>query len=301
MELNPSYQKPVYQKPAAESPLGVTLSLSGETLMLGEPLTLFCTVTNALPETLHTYMGMDMKGWLIYRLVNPAGQEVSPLPDPRVPSPGGLHTTGARVSPRSQFHWAIALSQRFAVHRPGLHHLSVRVHLPYAPDIQDGVVRPEQFEEVYGTVFRAEHEFPILVTAADPSRLRALAEAAADEIIQRLPSSGVWQIAALFSMPEKYALPSWKAVAHACNLSHSGVRQQVASELARLNSIAAADLLADMIWNPIPPRSPSESGHLYSYLHNMYFQSGQGLRTHIADMFMRRGLPLPESPLLVTD
>ena len=295
VRLNP---KPVAGEPG---PVGVTLSLSSETLMPGEPLTLFCTVTNALPEMLDTYMGMDMESWLVYQMVDAMGQEVPALPDPRVQNPGGIHTTGARLSPRGKFTWAIVLSQRFAVSRSGVHSLSVRVHLPYAPDDRDKRVQPEQFEEVYGTVFLGEHKFSLLVTEADPSRLRLLAEAAADEIIQRLPQGEQGKIEALFSMPEEYALPSWKRVVDAARMSHTGTRQGVASELTRLNSIAAADLLADMIWNPTQPLPSSEPGHIATYLHNMYFQNGPGLKAHIAEIFIRRGLALPKDLHFLVD
>ncbi len=281
-------------------PIGVELSLSNTAIMLGEPLVLYYTVTNAWSEVIDTYMGMDLEGWLTFRLVGAAGQAVSILLDPRVQNPGGIHTNGARVSPHSYFRGHVVLSQRFAMTQVGEYQLSVQVHLPFAPDEREGFIRPEQFEETYGTVFKAEHSFQVSVTDADPARLRAIAEELANQFIERLPYSELVQIEALFSMPEEYALEGWLVVAHAPNLQ-GFLRQEVAKELTRLSSITAADILADMTWKPAQPPEPNGLGSTWSPLHNMYFSAGLELKQHIETLFKEHNQALLDAPILITD
>jgi len=281
-------------------PISVELSLSSKTIMLGEPLVFDYAITNALPEMIATYMGMDLEGWLTFRLMYAAGQEVLPLLDPRVQNPGGMHTNGARISPHSHFRGYVVLSQRFGINKVGEYQLSVQAHLPYAPDEREGFVWPEQFEETYGTVFKAEHSFQFSATEADPARLRKIAEELASQFIERLPYSKSVLLEALFSMPEEYALESWKAVTQAQKLPDF-LRQEVAKELTRLNSITAADILADMTWKPAQPPEPNGLGSTWSPLHNMYFSAGLELKQHIETLFKEHNQALLDAPILITD
>lgn len=284
----------------ATEPIGVELSLSSKTVMLGEPLVLHYSVTSAWPEVVDTYMGMDLEGWLTFRLVNAAGQVVPSLADPRVSNPGGIHSDGARISPQSFFRGHVVLSQRFAMTQVGEYQLSVQVYLPYAPDEREGFIWPEQFEETYGTVFRAEHSFSFSVTDADPKRLREIAEVLADRFIERLPYSEFVQVESLFSMPEEYALQSWKAVAHTPNLP-AIFRQDVAKELTRLNSITAADILADMTWRSAQPLESNGLGSTWRPLHNMYFSAAPELKQHLIQLFAGHNQTIDSQPRLITD
>ena len=285
----------------ATQPIGVELSLSSPTVMMGEPLVLFCTVTNASPEIIATYMGINLEGWLTYRLVDAAGQAVADLPDPRTKNPGGIHVDGPRISPRGHFQSHVVLSQRFALTHAGQYSLTVQVYLPYAPDERDNSIWPEHFEAIYGTVFRAERTFPVLVTEADPGRLRSLAEALANQFVQGLPYNDTILIESLFSIPEEYALPSWKKGAYASGLSHIGALQDTARELTRLNSFAAADILADMIWKPAQTSAEAWSRLSWISLHNMYFTAGPELKQHIQALFQEHNQALLEAPILITD
>ena len=271
-------------------PINVGMSLSSAVIMLGEPLVLYYTVANAWPEVVDTYMGMDLEGWLTFHLVDAHGQEVPILLDPRVQNPGGMHTNGARISPQSYFRGHVVLSQRFAVAQVGEYQLSIQVHLPYAPDEREGVVWPEQFEEIYGTVFQSEHFFTVSVTDANPARLKAIAEALANQFIERLPYSKFVQIESLFSMPEEYALESWRTVAHAPNLP-AFFRQDVAKELTRLNRITAA----------AQPPAPNALGSTWRPLHNMYFSASPELKQHIKRLFHEHNQTLLNAPILITD
>ncbi len=279
-------------------PVGVELSLSSPTIMVGEPLVLFYSVTNALPEMLDTYMGLDLEGWLTYKLVDAAGQAVADLPDPRTKNPGRIHSNGTCLSLNSHFQFHVVLSQRFAIAEAGEYSLTVQVHLPYAPQERNRSIRPEQFEAVYDTVFRAEYSFPFSVTEADPARLRSLAETLASQFAQSLPSNDSVLVGSLFSMPEEYALLSWKKVAQASSLSHLGNFQETANELTRLNTITAADILADMIWNP-PQTHTTDGSRLISswrFLHNMYFNAGPELQQHLQSVFREHGWTIDPKP-----
>lgn len=115
---------------------------------------------------------------------------------------------------------------------------------------------------------------------------------------------------ALFSMPEEYASDSWRAAASDPRLLHS--RFFIADQLERLSTIKAADILAEMVLDTPadmvgePQASgegpaPTFSFSVHRQFHNMFFQADPLLKAHLAELYAKRGLAVPDKPSIIID
>jgi hypothetical protein len=121
--------------------------------------------------------------------------------------------------------------------------------------------------------FTADADTSLTVSQANPSRLREMAEDLAQKLLR---GSSILEsrqaMDALLSMPESVALPVWRELAAHPDLfiSETGPFED---RLARLNTRAADDLLADMwAWN----EGPNGRGDL-------------GSRWRLVDMYRYKG------------
>lgn len=133
--------------------------------------------------------------------------------------------------------------------------------------------------------------FPLLITEADPVRLRATAAALQQAISEASKGSlvdgrsAMADLDSLFSMPEAQAAEIWRILARQQNAN----TDWVASELAGLRSATGADILAEMLDNP-NITSTSVSKHL----NDLYNTGNPGLREHIRAISARHGLSMPQ-------
>lgn len=276
--------------------------------MLGEPIVLRYRLGNTSEQVIAVHMGRDQKDWLTMSLEGPSITAAAPRLDLRLRQ-GGIYSTGIRISPGSSATGYVVVSQRFFVSQAGDYGLSLDVRAPYQVEFQRSEEPP-----VERTVLAESHAFPFMVTAAQPARLRAIAEALWEAAAQAGNQERMMSLEALFSMPEEYALDTWRAAAFDPRLLHS--RTFIADQLERLCTIMTADLLAEMVLNTPPsiagrlqvegqavaeqlPRTFSFSVH--RQFHNLYFHADPAVKAHLAKICAGRGLGVPDRPIIIID
>lgn len=298
-----------------EAPLlHLEVHLVSSSVMLGEPVVLCHRLTNTSGETLSVHMGRDQKDWITMRLGGPSGTPVPPRPDLRLRQ-GGIYSTGIRISAESSATGYVVVSQRFLVSEVGDYELSLDVVAPYEADFQaEKTSSHSEQPPAERTVLTESHAFPLTVTEAQPARLRAVAEALRESAAQAGSQERMMSLEALFSMPEEYASDSWRAAAFDPRLLHS--LSFIADQLERLSTIAAADILAEMVLNTPPPivgklladgateadRLPiTLSFSVHRQFHNLYFHADPALKAHLTKIYTDRGWVVPDRPIIIID
>lgn len=291
-------------------PFHLEVHLVSSSVILGEPIVLRYRLTNTSEQGITVHMGRDQKDWMTMRLEGPSKTTVPPRLDPRLRR-GGIYSTGIRLSAESSAAGYIIVSQRFLVSQAGDYNLSLDVLAPYEAYFQDGKAPPRSEEQpATKNVLAESHAFSLTVTAAQPTRLGAIAEALWESAAQGSNAKRTMLLEALFSMPEEYASESWRAAATDPRLLHS--RLFIADQLERLSTIAAADILAEMVLNTPegvvsqPASDGAKSPITFSFsvhrqFHNLYFHADPSLKAHLTKMYNDRGLAVPDKPILIID
>lgn len=287
------------------TPIGVEVSLINSTVTLGEPVVLHCKITNSTDTEMGVYTGRDNSG-LSIELTDAMGRSTQTIADPRLPE-GGLRRVndGARISASSVYERDLVLTQQFLLTHPGQYQITVHVRLPYGAETQNNFIVPRLLEQTYGTVLTQDFSLPLTITPRNPAQLRSIAEGLHKSIVGSAQGGYVEKnrlIEELFSIPQQYVLSDWQALARDPKLG-GVLRDKVASELARVNSVAAADILADMIWNPAQPPAARVDSQVGNYLHNMRFQQSADplLKQHVDKLFTDHGHPAPDRPITNLD
>ena len=119
---------------------------------------------------------------------------------------------------------------------------------------------------------------------------------------------------ALFSMLGEYALDSWRAAASDPRLLYD--RLFIADQLERLNTITAADLLAEMVLDtppsitgklPVEGQAEAErlpltfSFSVHRQFHNLYFHADPAVKAHLTKIYADRGWIVPDRPIIIID
>jgi hypothetical protein len=262
-------------------PISLQMSLATpSTFSLGEPVVLQYRITNNTGQRQSVYMGKDAKSWLSERLVDQDGDSVAPLPDVAPSSPGGIHFNGPSID--TYYEGDAIVSQRFMIPRPGHYTLIVHATLTL------GVHPPNPRQSADG--LESDFVFPLTVTAAAPAKLAAVAQGYERmAVAYQSPQWHSWYVDALLSMPEEEAMPAWRTLANEPDPMFV-IRGRVAEDLLRVNTPAAADVLAEMLSAPGLGSSASATiGHL---LDEMYNAGSPTLRQHIASIAAAHGLSL---------
>ncbi len=268
-------------------PISLQMSLATPSAFsLGEPIILHYKITNNTGQRQWVYMGQDAKGWLSERLVDQDGASVAPLPDAAPSPPGGIHFNGPSID--MDYEGDTVVSQRFVIPHPGHYTLTVHATLTL------GVRPPESNQSADG--LESDFTFPLTVTAADPAKLAAVAQgyermAAA----YKSPQWHGWYVDALLSMPEEETLPAWRALVNEPDPMFV-IRGQVTEDLLRVNTPAAADVLAEMLF--APGLASDASATIGRCLDEMYNAGSPTLRQHIADIAAAHGLSLPDKVVI---
>ncbi len=137
-----------------------------------------------------------------------------------------------------------------------------------------------------------DFDFPLVVTPADPAKLQRTAERLEGAILD--PASAASSrslVGQLFSLPEAQALRSWEALI-ADPASYSSILDETVSQLSRLRTDTAADLLVQMQHRPSSTRggTPRVDGALAE----MYNTGSPSLRKHIKALAASQGAELGE-------
>ena len=274
-------------------PILAAVSLRESTVMLGEPVLLDCRITNHSESVVAVALGeLGLAQWVTVELLDPAGKRVPPTPDYRPKSRGGLVFARCNLKAGETHSEALVVSHRVSPPRPGKYRLSVTARVPYMVGRES--VDFNEKEQLSTLV--ADWSLDLNVTKADAERLHQLADRLAARITGRRVADAVGKelklprkatvIQALFSMPEKHALPVWRSVVNDPDL-HYPESEPVVDELLRIGSPAAANLLACM-WD-------NKTGNGKWALFNLWWTGGPGIKKHIDGIFAARGEKMPEA------
>lgn len=284
---------PVSASEDVTPPLDVQVSLvTPARITLGEPILLRYKIANDVEQKVAAHLGVYGTDWYTITL-RAANKTVMPsTQDPRPAQPSGAFSTQNGFLNRGGYSAGyIPVTKRMVIQHPGWYTLTLHVNIPYALGSDTAEGSPDAISQ--------DMAFQILVTKADPVRLRATATTLQQAISKASVGSSTdvplvrAELDALFSMPEAQAAESWKVLARQQNIN----TDWVASELADLRSVTGTDILAEMLHNPV-----ITSTRVSTHLDELYNTGVPAVREHIKEIASRHGLNLPKhigGPIIV--
>ncbi len=279
---------PAYAADTSAGPLSIQASLiTPEQITLGEPILVRYKIANDSGQRVAAHLGNYGTDWYTLTMRDAQGVAVTAMPDPRPSHPQGAHSTQNGFFHDGQTSTDyIPVTKRLSIQHPGQYTLTIHVNLPYAVDDTSVEGASDALATASGLMQTQDITFPILVTKADPIRLRTTAEALRKASLNGLNGTlARAELAALFSMPEAQAASSWRALA----LNPGLDTDAVASELAELHSNTGTDILAEMADLPALNCTP-----ISDRLNRLYNTGTPTLREHIKAIARQRGFEMPE-------
>ena len=262
--------------------------LTKSTFVQGEPIILHYKVSNTSDQKLGVTWE-DKAGYSL-ALTDQTGV-ISVIQQNQPPKRGAYAVLDPFMRSGGKYETFFAVPQRGVNLHPGRYTLNVRVRLPYttAESNEENPLRIEKEIKASGNVFSRTFRFPLTVTAPNDGVLRAKA-ASLLKSISALPYGPEYiaDIDALFSMPEAQAAASWQELAAHPNAMSAGL---IADRLGDVGSAKASDLLLKMLDNPA--LSPDNSVFVSRKLAEVYNSGGSGVRSHLKNTMMQRGVNLP--------
>jgi len=279
---------PAFADNGAAEPFSIRVSLvTPAQITLGEPILVRYTITNVSAHRAVTHLGIYGTDWYTLTMRDAHGVAVPLIPDPRPAHPQGAYSSKSgffRVGVSDADY--IPVTKRLRILQTGQYTLIIHVNLPYVTGDAVSEATPEALATASGLAQTQDITFPILVTPADPVRLRATAEALRQATLTE--PNGLLaraELEALFAMPEAQAAASWRSSA----LQPSTFTDLVANELAELGSTTGADILAEMTDTPGLNCTP-----VSDRLNRLYNAGTPALREHIKAIARKRGFKMPE-------
>jgi len=277
------------QQASGEPELQVQMSLnSNSTFSLGEPIVLKYKILNTSIDRAETYTGTDQKGWITETLSDAQGHVVPIEATHLWHQSGGAHMDSVSVSPSASATGYVVFDPWATVQAAGKYKFSVHTRLPYALGAQAEEVARDRYEDT-GDVAVGDFTFSLVVT---PRASQSLKRAA--EILKRNVQDAKlhdWSSAfveALFSMPEADVSSVWQELISDPSTS-AFVLGLAAEQLARLHSITAADLVAQMRWGAARPLKAGETPLGAVELDRMFQFGDAELRKHIDSLYAAHG------------
>lgn len=270
---------------ANTEPLSLTVSLVGSSMVvLGEPILLKYVIKNNNDQPASVYT-KDIKhnSLITEQFTEVGGKELVPAVSRIIPHKKTDEFRvwdGLGINGNAAVTWDDLANAGVTFPHPGSYILHVHAQNKYVVgDIDQGA----------HLVLNGDYTFPLKVVAAKPAYLHSTAERLRQSILRTTDvSERATLIKALFSMPEASAASSWQLLVEEPKLDGAELNE-IGMALEGLRTIKAADILAEMIWNPV--RSPdtldgfSPSEHLY----NIYDAGDPALRKHIEDLHKQHG------------
>lgn len=269
--------------------LGAKVSLrTKSTFVQGEPIVLRYSVLNTSDQKL----GLDWEGAQGYSLALTDQARATTAIEQKKTSTAGFHLLlDPFMRGGGKYEAFVVVPQRSLNLRPGRYTLTVHVRLPYtiAESSEENPFVIEKQIQASGNVFSRVFSFPLTVTAPNDGVLRARAASLLKSISARqYGPEYIADIDALFSMPEAQAASSWQELATHFNAINAGL---IADRLGGVGSAKASDLLLKMLDNPA---LSSDNSMLVSIkLAEIYNSGGSGVRSHLKNTMMQRGVNLP--------
>ena len=261
---------------------------------LGEPIVLKYTIRNPSLEDAHAYMGPDQSDWVTETVTDAQGH-TAPLKDEgKWCQKGGSHVNGVTVSPMSSATGYVVFNPWATIHAAGKYTLTVHTRLPYAFGAQAEEVAPSRYEDA-GNVAVRDFTFPLNVTPHASRMLKQAAETfrqGVGDAKMRPWSSAATE--ALFSMPEADVSGVWQEMISDPTTPRYALGF-AAEQLVRLHTPNAADLVAQMRWEPARPLETGETPIGVMELDEMSRLGDAGLRKHIDGLYAAHGDAHPYS------
>ena len=177
--------------------------------------------------------------------------------------------------------WEAFANARITFPHPGSYVLRVHVERPYvAGDPQQGA----------RYVLKRDFVFPLNVVAANPAYLRSTANQLRESILRTTDVAARATLTqALFSMPEANASSSWQALIEEPKLDGKTLNE-IGTALEGLQTDRAADLLAEMLWEPVQSRDTIAEAEVYQHFYGMYDAATPAVKKHIENLHKQHGV-----------
>ncbi len=298
---------PLYAEASTDGPVTVEITADTNQITLGEAIVLRYRITNASDQVVVLHAGvrdksldgpgadtiaMYRRDWLTMNMADMDGKSA-----PFLPEIGGASARDVQYGQNISL-WSgngnrsegyIVASQWFVPSHAGHYLLTAHVRMPYAV-FSESDVTPEQVESglrSVKTVFMHDYVLPITIKPTNPQRLQTVAEAlrkSATVETDVLKQSML--IRSLFSMPENYVWQSWQTIANDPTLFVNG-RDVVVSEMSRIASLRAADILARMLTSPAKGSGTELQARVRRSLITMYQAGSPQLKEHIKKLLSK--------------
>lgn len=280
----------------ADPPIVTMTAASSSRISQGEPFVIHYKIENSASEGQLTFhAGSDNDQWYTVTLRGPNGL-VIPVPKAPEKKLEGFFLSPERSVRHGDFDSGDFIATRgLPVLPPGTYRLIVHVDTPFYAEPEGVGARyssPGVPDPPTGTLVQTV-TFPLVVTPADPAKLRALAEQWKAALLAPAQDAS-WRVLTeeLFSLPAAQALPTWQALI-VNPASDSNMLEDAVSQLSRLKTNTAADLLVQMQHRPGTAKSitPRVGGALAE----MYNTGSPALREHIKGLAADQGAELGEA------
>lgn len=268
----------------APQPGILELALTKSTITLGEPLILKYRVSNPENQRMHVNIDSDLSRWLTMRLNDASGHPVRRTQIDDAATQATYHpiTDGVPVGPKSQHEGFLVLSQNFEPVQAGRYQLELSAHLAYAWGGRNVINGTSESEQNYS--------LPLMVTARDPQRLRAIAESLRQTVLGT-KDVDQYRLAnkALFSMRDPACLPVWRELATDAKID-PWKAVDVMDQLQDVGSVSACDILAEM--QSVAPERWSQTGTApFEVLQRMWRPATPEVKQHINQLLEEAGVP----------
>lgn len=275
-----------------KEPLAVELSLASDEIMTGEALVLNYRFVTESPMRIDFAPGQYYNEWLKVEVVDASGRATPFIADHRPPPYGDSSSPGMVVKEGQPQEGQLVLSQWVSLTRPGQYRVRVRVKLPYdafpekaLQEAEDGAAAEDTAKLRVSKVLTFEQTMPLRVTPLDRVRLEAKAEDLRKAAVQeRNVARRNASVESLFSMPEAVVRHAWRKL---LNDPASGyVRSEVVSQLVRLGTPAAADILLEVSTNNALPQATRKAAVTGTW--DMYRGNAPGIRPYLERLHKAR-------------
>ncbi len=165
----------------------------------------------------------------------------------------------------------------------GSYVLRVHVERPYVVGDRDQGTR---------YVLKGDYVFPLKVVAADPAYLHGTAQSLREGILRTTDAEEkATLVRALFSMPESAASSSWQSLIEEPKLD-GGTLNEIGTALEGLQTSRAADLLAEMFWEPVQSPDTVAEASVFQHFYGMYDAATPAVKKHIEDLHKQHGVAM---------
>ncbi len=273
-----------------KEPVQIQFSLiSKNTFSQGEPIVLKYKIANTSTERVSVYTSGDDASWLHEAITDPQGHTFGTEREQVEHLRGGSHFTEMSLPPRSFKTGYIVCEMEMGLRTPGTYVLTLHTRLPYASGSQAESLAPNKYEAL-GNINANDFKFLLNVTPYNALALKQAAESLRNGI-ERLGTHD-WSAAAvkaLFSLPEVDALSSWQELISEPTTSRF-VLSSAVEQLAHIHSVAAADLIAQMLWEPAQPADTDQMAVCCMIALDKIAKDGNlAVKKHIMNLYKAHG------------